>query len=153
MKFIAVSFVFAITVSVVISQGFNIPYGYRLVPINSYYPSAPAPLAPLAPLAVTPAAGPYKSESFSTPSLSKSEIRDDSGQYALSYVTADGIRVSERSYLKPSKEGYVPVKEGTYEYTSPDGTPVSFGYKADENGYVVKGYPLPLGPVPVAAKA
>ena len=73
--------------------------------------------------------------------------------FCCSYITSDGIRVSERSYLKESKEGYVPVKEGTYEYTSPEGTPVSYGYKADENGFVVKGYPLPLGAAQIPIRA
>ncbi len=55
--------------------------------------------------------------------------------------------MNERSFLKLGTGGdYVPVKEGSYQYISPEGIPVSYGYKADENGFVVKGFPLPVAP-------
>jgi hypothetical protein len=114
-------------------------------PTASIYAAPAPPLPPAA--AYAPSYTKYNTEVFATPGLSKSEIRDDYGQYSLSYVTGNGIRVTERSYLKPSASGgYAPTKEGTYEYISPEGIPVSYGYKADENGYNVKGFPLPIAP-------
>ncbi|XP_014259568.1 endocuticle structural glycoprotein ABD-5-like [Cimex lectularius] len=78
------------------------------------------------------------------PFISRSEVRDDYGQYSLSYRTADGIGVSEQGVLKPNSEGkYVLVKQGTYTYLSPDGTPVTLNYVADENGFQPSGKHLP----------
>lgn len=65
-------------------------------------------------------------------------------------MTANGIRVQERSFLKLGPQGdYIPVREGSYAYTSPEGIPVSYGYVADENGFIVKGSPLPVAPLPI----
>jgi len=66
-------------------------------------------------------------------------------------LTGDGIRVEEKGKLVPllNEEGetvMVLVKEGNFAYTSPDGTPISLSYIADENGFRVRGDHLPKAP-------
>lgn len=39
------------------------------------------------------------------PVLQHTEIRDEAGQYALSYLTANGIAFAEQGALKPNREG------------------------------------------------
>ncbi|BES88694.1 Cuticular protein [Nesidiocoris tenuis] len=84
------------------------------------------------------------------PILSRTEVRDDHGQFALSYTTGDGQARSEHGALKQTPEGdYVLVQQGTVAYTSPEGIPVSLSYVADENGYRPEGTHIPQPPVPI----
>ena len=39
------------------------------------------------------------------PILQRTEVRDEAGQYALSYLTGDGIAVAEQGALKPTADG------------------------------------------------
>lgn len=39
------------------------------------------------------------------PVLQKTEVRDDAGQYALSYLTGNGIAFAEQGALKPTADG------------------------------------------------
>lgn len=39
------------------------------------------------------------------PTLQRTEIRDDAGQYALSYLTGNGIAVAQQGALKPTIDG------------------------------------------------
>ncbi|XP_063230933.1 endocuticle structural glycoprotein SgAbd-2-like [Bacillus rossius redtenbacheri] len=79
------------------------------------------------------------------PVLQRTEVRDEFGQFSLSYLTGDGTALTEQGALKPSQDGrdLVLVKQGSVSYTAPDGTPVSFRYVADERGFRPEGDHLP----------
>lgn len=73
------------------------------------------------------------------PILSRTEVRDDFNQFALSYATGDGISVAQQGALKalPSEDGElqnVLVVRGSYAYYGPDGKLYKVSYVADENG-------------------
>lgn len=89
------------------------------------------------------------------PLLERTEVRDDVGQYALSYLTGDGIAVAEQGALKPTADGQrnVLVKQGSYAYVGDDGRTYTVHYVADENGYRAFGDHLPVAPVDEAAVA
>lgn len=73
------------------------------------------------------------------PVLTRSEIRDDFNQFALSYSTGNGISVAQRGALKalqtPEGLDNVLVQEGSYAYYGPDGRLYTLRYIADENGF------------------
>ncbi|XP_046665436.1 endocuticle structural glycoprotein SgAbd-2-like [Homalodisca vitripennis] len=74
------------------------------------------------------------------------------GTYQYSYQTANGIAAQERGYLKnagqPDLEAQ--VAEGSYQFTSDDGVPVSITYIADEGGFRAEGSAIPTPPpIPV----
>lgn len=58
------------------------------------------------------------------------------GSYSYSYTTGDGSQQQARGFVKNlgQKEIETQVVQGSYSYTSPDGTPISVTYIADENG-------------------
>lgn len=74
-----------------------------------------------------------------SPILTRSEIRDDFNQFALSYSTANGISVAQQGALKPlqTEQGLdnVLVQQGAYAYYGPDGKLYKLSYIADENGF------------------
>ncbi|KAJ9591754.1 hypothetical protein L9F63_001690, partial [Diploptera punctata] len=61
------------------------------------------------------------------------------------YLSGDGTSVSEQGALKPTADGkdVVLVKQGSYSYTSPEGTPITLKYIADELGFRPEGAHLP----------
>uniref|UniRef100_A0A1B0GNS5 K Homology domain-containing protein n=1 Tax=Phlebotomus papatasi TaxID=29031 RepID=A0A1B0GNS5_PHLPP len=69
------------------------------------------------------------------PVLERTEVRDEHGQYALSYLTANGIATAEQGALKQSNEGHVLVRQGSWAYLGPDNVKYVVNYVADENGY------------------
>ncbi|XP_052133412.1 larval cuticle protein 1-like [Frankliniella occidentalis] len=76
------------------------------------------------------------------PIISRQETRDDHGQFALAIVSADGIARTDSGALVKIKDGenkddYYLRREGSYKYTSPEGTPVEVHYIADENGFQI----------------
>lgn len=79
------------------------------------------------------------------PALLYSEIRDDAGQYSLTYSTPNGQSHSEQALLKRNAEGTgnILVKQGSFSYIAPDGKPITVNYVADENGFQPKGTHLP----------
>ncbi|XP_046393440.1 endocuticle structural glycoprotein SgAbd-4-like [Ischnura elegans] len=83
------------------------------------------------------------------PILQHDEVRDDSGQFTLRYVTGDGTTFQESGKLVPNNEGdgNVLVKEGSYSYTSPEGQLISLRYTSDQSGFVPTGDHLPVAPV------
>ncbi|XP_066996208.2 endocuticle structural glycoprotein SgAbd-8 isoform X2 [Anabrus simplex] len=82
------------------------------------------------------------------PVLSRTEHRDDSGQFSLSYTSGDGTTFSEQGVLAPTADGkdYVLVKNGAYSYTSPEGIPVAVKYTADTNGFHPESASIPVAP-------
>lgn len=72
------------------------------------------------------------------PVLTRSEIRDDFNQFALSY-SSPGMSVAQRGALKPiqTENGLenVLVQQGSYAYYGPDGKLYQLSYIADENGF------------------
>lgn len=81
-----------------------------------------------------------------SPVLTRSEIRDDYGQFALSYNTANGLSVAQRGALKPIGTGTALVQEGAYSYVGTDGKLYTLKYIADENGFQPIADFLPTAP-------
>lgn len=77
------------------------------------------------------------------------------GTYVNAFETGNGIVVEEHGVLKNAgvKDAEAQEVIGSVSYTAPDGTPVSFKYIANENGYHVEGSHLPVGPAVPAAIA
>ncbi|GAB0087934.1 cuticle protein CP14.6-like [Sergentomyia squamirostris] len=81
------------------------------------------------------------------PVLERTEVRDEHGQYSLSYLTANGIATAEQGALKPLSDGHVLVRKGSWAYLGPDNVKYIVNYEADENGYRATGSHLPEPPV------
>lgn len=64
--------------------------------------------------------------------LQHNEARDDFGQFAYNYLTADGIARTEQGRLTVSADGTknVYVTKGAYRYYAPDGQLVEAHYTA-----------------------
>lgn len=64
------------------------------------------------------------------------------GSYQFSYTSGDGSQQQARGFVKNlgQKNLEAQVVQGSYSYTSPDGTPITVTYIADENGNVVLHY-------------
>lgn len=58
------------------------------------------------------------------------------GSYQFSYTSGDGSQQQARGFVKNlgQKDLETQVVQGSYSYTSPDGTPITVNYIADENG-------------------
>lgn len=67
----------------------------------------------------------------------QNEVNND-GSYQFNYLSGDGSQQQARGYLKNlgQKDLEAQVVQGSYSYTSPDGTPITVTYIADENGTV-----------------
>ncbi|XP_046393432.1 pupal cuticle protein 20-like [Ischnura elegans] len=83
------------------------------------------------------------------PIVQMDDVRDDAGQFSLRYITGDGTTVTEVGKLVPTADGkgYVLVKEGSYQYKTPEGRTINLKYLADENGFQPIGDHLPVAPV------
>ncbi|XP_055311110.1 larval cuticle protein 65Ag1-like [Sitodiplosis mosellana] len=83
------------------------------------------------------------------PVITRSEIRDDFGQFGLSY-SSEGQAVAQRGALKPiqTPNGLenVLVQQGSYAYYGPDGKLYMVNWVADENGFQPVGDHLPVAP-------
>lgn len=66
--------------------------------------------------------------------LEHNEARDDHGQYAYNFLTADGVARTEQGKLVVSADGTknVFVTRGAYRYLAPDGQLVEAHYTAGE---------------------
>ncbi|KAF7266371.1 endocuticle structural glycoprotein SgAbd-4-like [Rhynchophorus ferrugineus] len=76
---------------------------------------------------------------------SDSDISPD-GSYHYSYETENGIAAQEQGVLKSLPEGAGTAAQGSYQYISPEGIPVSVQYVADENGFQPQSDILPTPP-------
>ncbi|XP_037033003.1 cuticle protein CP14.6-like [Bradysia coprophila] len=79
------------------------------------------------------------------PIVSQSAVQDESGQYAISYSTGNGISAVEQGALKPNAAGTdnVLTKQGSFAFVAPDGRTYTTVYISDENGFQAKGDHLP----------
>ncbi|XP_017785768.1 PREDICTED: endocuticle structural glycoprotein SgAbd-1-like [Nicrophorus vespilloides] len=83
-------------------------------------------------------------------------VRQDStlnpdGSYQWNYETANGIAAQEQGAQKAVGNEAGTAAQGSFSYTSPDGTPISLQYTADENGFQPQGAHLPVAPeIPAA---
>lgn len=70
------------------------------------------------------------------------------GSFAYGYTTGDGQQAQAQGFIKNlgNKDLEAQVVQGGYSYTSPDGTPISVKYLADENGFRAEGLHLPTPP-------
>lgn len=78
-----------------------------------------------------------------------SEVNFD-GSYHSSFETGNGIVADEQGYLKNAgnKDTEAEEVQGSFQYTAPDGTPISIQYLANENGFQPQGAHLPVAPTP-----
>ncbi|XP_018571579.1 endocuticle structural glycoprotein SgAbd-8-like [Anoplophora glabripennis] len=65
------------------------------------------------------------------------------GTYNYAYETSNQIFVEEQGF---SKDPETQIKQGQYQYTSPDGQIIKLVYTADENGFQPQGEHLPTPP-------
>lgn len=88
------------------------------------------------------------------PILTRSEIRDDLNQFALSYSTGDGQAATAQGALKRNSAGTgnVLVQQGSYAFIGTDGRLYKLSYIADENGFqpIADYLPTPPSVVDVA---
>ncbi|CAK1553598.1 unnamed protein product [Leptosia nina] len=91
----------------------------------------------------------YNPASATAPITSYSNNRGVDGSYSYSFTTGDGKQAQESGFLKDayidntgSPQG-TQVVEGSYAYTSPEGTPIQVNYVADENGFRPSGVHIP----------
>lgn len=73
------------------------------------------------------------------------------GSYSYNFETGNGIKAFEhgepkKSVQKDSESEYALYVQGSFNYPSPDGTPISLNYVADENGFQAEGDHLPTPP-------
>lgn len=100
-------------------------------------PSVPArPSVPISHILSQPSR-PHSAETISLPVNSLVSIIDDKNQYTNGFSLDDGTKVAEQGKLISTDDGweYVIAKKGSYEYVSPDGTPIKVKWIADENGF------------------
>ncbi|KAL0840420.1 hypothetical protein ABMA28_015676 [Loxostege sticticalis] len=89
------------------------------------------------------------------PAVLHEEKHDDFGQYALRYVTAEGIIVSERGHLVPNPDGigHVLAVEGEVSYIGTDGKTYVTKYSAGFDGSKMEGDHIPVAPEPLPVEA
>ena len=70
------------------------------------------------------------------------------GSYSFSYETENGIQAAEAGAPQAvGPKGEIGItNQGQFQYTSPDGTPISLTYVADQNGFQPQGAHLPVAP-------
>lgn len=73
------------------------------------------------------------------PENTRVNIIDDKNQYTNGFSLPDGTKVTEQGKLISTDDGweYVIAKKGSYQYVSPEGTPIKVNWVADENGFRV----------------
>ncbi|KAK9730589.1 Insect cuticle protein [Popillia japonica] len=66
------------------------------------------------------------------------------GSYEYSYETSDGIAVEESGRPSTTSQEQPIIVSGSFKYVSPEGSPISVQYVADENGFQPQGSHLPV---------
>jgi len=66
--------------------------------------------------------------------------------YKWEYATSNEIKANEQGQLKEVGTERAIDVQGAFSYISPDGTPISLTYIADENGFQPQGDHLPVAP-------
>ncbi|XP_072395439.1 endocuticle structural glycoprotein SgAbd-2-like [Diabrotica undecimpunctata] len=91
---------------------------------------------------------PNYSNKVNVPIVSESNEISPDGTFAYSYSTGDGQNVQAQGYLKNAgnKDTEAEVIQGSYSYTSPEGTIITVNYIADEFGFRAEGAHLPTPP-------
>ncbi|KAI4465711.1 cuticle protein [Holotrichia oblita] len=69
------------------------------------------------------------------------------GSYQWSFEADNGISAQEQGRLGGGNEPAIQA-QGGFQYTAPDGSPISLTYVADENGFQPQGAHLPVAPTP-----
>ncbi|CAH1368999.1 hypothetical protein MTP99_010485 [Tenebrio molitor] len=84
------------------------------------------------------------------PILKQEQEVNFDGSYHTSFETGNGIAAQEQGQLKNSghPDGEAEEVQGSFQYTSPDGTPILLQYIANENGFQPQGAHLPVAPTP-----
>ncbi|XP_019870501.1 larval cuticle protein LCP-17 [Aethina tumida] len=80
------------------------------------------------------------SNDIDAPVLSQVLDISPDGTYQHSFETGNGISAQASGALKTPETEAV---QGTFQYTAPDGTPISVSYVADDNGYQPQGAHIP----------
>nr|AAM66718.1 larval cuticle protein 12.3 [Apriona germarii] len=83
------------------------------------------------------------------PIISETIALEEDGNFHYSYETGDGIKAHEEGTLKKVNDQLVESVSGGFEYTAPDGKPISISYVADETGYHPVGDSIPPVPAPI----
>ena len=80
--------------------------------------------------------------------LRQSQDSSPEGSYNYQYETENGIAVAEEGKPGPvNEDGQASVvAQGSFQYNSPDGTPINVQYVANENGFQPQGAHLPVAP-------
>ncbi|XP_031635374.1 cuticle protein CP14.6-like [Contarinia nasturtii] len=82
--------------------------------------------------------------------LTRSEIRDDFNQFALSYSSDKGYGVSQQGALKTidteNGKQNIYVQRGIYAFYGTDGKKYTVEWIADENGFRATGDHIPVAP-------
>lgn len=89
-----------------------------------------APQAPQAPHALHAGANPD-----ATAETLKSVADVGPESYQWEYETSNQIKANEQGQLKEVGTERAIAAQGAFSYISPDGTPISLSYIADENGF------------------
>ncbi|XP_055856045.1 mediator of RNA polymerase II transcription subunit 12-like [Episyrphus balteatus] len=89
----------------------------------------------------------YNPQGFVPITAYQNEINYD-GSFAYGYSSGDGTTAQAQGYIKNPgvKDLEAQVVQGSYSYTSPEGTPIRVTYIADENGFRAEGAHIPTPP-------
>ncbi|XP_073844643.1 uncharacterized protein [Musca autumnalis] len=115
-------------------------------PVN---PLAPGinPLQPISPLLPQNIYRNYN-QNFVPITAYQNELNYD-GSFQYGYAAGDGTTAQAQGYVKNLGLGEAveaQVVQGSYSYTSPEGTPITVRYIADENGFRAEGAHIPTPP-------
>lgn len=89
----------------------------------------------------------YNQQGFVPITAYQNDLNYD-GSFSYGYSSADGTTAQAQGYIKNPgvKDLEAQVVQGSYSYTSPEGTPIRVTYIADENGFRAEGAHIPTPP-------
>ncbi|TDG50801.1 hypothetical protein AWZ03_002790 [Drosophila navojoa] len=123
------------------------PPGQGLFPVQA---NPLTPLSPLNPLTPNPYSryNQYAQQNYVPITAYQNDLNLD-GSFSYGYAAADGTTAQAQGYVKNLGYGEgveAQVIQGSYSYTSPEGTPITVRYIADENGFRAEGTGIPATP-------